>query len=62
MKSPCYNCQDRGKEFCHHDDCPHGWAEYQKDVEKQRAENRAKVEANRRTVGFERMLKRGGKD
>lgn len=36
--SPCFNCPDRGKEFCHHDDCPHGWKEYQEYVQKIRAE------------------------
>lgn len=31
--SPCFNCPDRGQPFCHHDDCPHGWKEYQNYVQ-----------------------------
>lgn len=34
--SPCLNCPDRGAEFCHKDDCPHGWAEYQAFCQKRR--------------------------
>lgn len=33
VKPPCgRNCELRGTEVCHTDDCPYGWKEYQEKV------------------------------